>query len=366
MTSGPRFARCDFARRMAPVVLAAAAVAGAPAVRSADADASDRCSTVSVDSADALNRELRSAHQCETILLEPGEYAGVIVSGVNVDGTVTIESKDPAHWAQLDNFNINSSSGLTFSHVELAASGPPNFYAFRVDGSKNIQFQKVRVHGPLSSAPAATPNGFGMGGNDTIGITNSEFQHLGRGVVIGYDNNVTISGNDFHDIRTDGIDGASSSNVRVTNNHFTDFYPAPRDHPDAIQFWTVGAKESAHDIVITNNTIERGVGDPIQGIFFKDTGGRFPFVNLTIADNTLTGTGYNGIGIRGAKNLHMSGNKLKSYVGSTQRSWIRLETVDGGEIKHNAAVAFIHTNTSNLAESDNEINEASDPPPKKP
>jgi hypothetical protein len=39
---------------------------------------------------------------------------------------------------------------------------------------------------------------------------------------------------------------------------------------DAIQFWTRNTKVAAHDISVTGNVIERGKGEAIQGIFFRD------------------------------------------------------------------------------------------------
>ncbi|PND70702.1 calcium-binding protein, partial [Escherichia coli] len=62
---------------------------------------------------------------------------------------------------------------------------------------------------------------------------------------------VTVRGNYFHDLRSDGVRGGGVSDIVVSDNLFTNFRPAFGDHPDAIQFWTLNQPNSASAITIT-------------------------------------------------------------------------------------------------------------------
>ena len=106
-----------------------------------------------------------------------------------------------------------------------------------------------------------------------ITVTNSEFTHARYAVSMLDNSGVTISGNYFHDLRTDGVRGGGNSNVVISDNFFTNFRPAEGDHADAIQFWTTNTTTSAENIRITGNVIVRGEGGATQGIFMRDEAG---------------------------------------------------------------------------------------------
>src|SRR3546814_20805373 len=80
---------------------------------------------------------------------------------------------------------------------------------------------------------------------------------------------VTVSGNSFHTMRSDGVRGGGTNDVVISNNYFTDFHPVGADHPDAIQLWTTNTTESARNISITGHVFERGDGDIIQTLFLQ-------------------------------------------------------------------------------------------------
>lgn len=311
-----------------------------------------RVSNITVTNTEMLTAALNSAHAGDTILLAAGTYSGLAIKNVNINGTVKITSLDAGHPASLTNFQINNSSGLSFSHLDFSGLGSDSA-AFRINGSNHISFDSVTVHGSRTGNLDTQPNGFGFDGS-YISFTNSVFDHVGHGLVFNADH-VTITGNTFHDIRCDGIDGGNSSNVLISSNTFTDFYPTAIDHPDAMQFSTSGATASAHDIVITDNVVTRGAGAKIQGIFFKDDSGKLPVENLSITDNTLIGTGFNGIYVSGAANLTISGNNVESIGGHSDLSWIRTINVDGATISNNMAGAFVSTTTTHVVSTANTV-----------
>lgn len=229
---------------------------------------------------------------------------------------------------------------------------------FTIGGSHDIAFSHDVFHGSLDGNAKDDADGLGLGGDANISITNSEFEQLGHGAIIGTSSNITVSGNLFHDIRVHGVAFSQVSNVSVTNNSFTDFYPNSLDHPDAIIFYTIGSSSASHDIVISGNDIERGVGRPMQGIFFNDITGVQPFKNVSITNNFLMGTGYNGIAVLGGNNVTIDHNTVQSYIYGFNTSWIRATGVQGASVTNNAAEAYVYQSDPLLVQSGNTANAA--------
>ena len=313
-------------------------------------------STITVTNTAMLTQALNSAHSGDTIQLAAGTYSGLKISNVNIPGGVTITSLDPAHKAMVTNFSVANSSGLNFSNLEFLANGAANGADFLVSGSQNISFSNDVFHGVSNTNLAIDADGLGIGGSSNISITNSEFYGLGHGAIIGSSSNVTVSGNTFHDIKVHGLDFSEVHGVTVSNNSFTNFYPGAIDHPDAIIFFTYGGAKASSDIVVDGNVVTRGVGAAIQGIFMRDVTGTQPFQNVTISNNTLVGTGYNGIAVEGGHNVTVTGNTVQSFTGGSNLSWIRLLNVDTASLTHNAAETFLNTSVTNLTQSQNIIN----------
>src|SRR3546814_7847110 len=86
----------------------------------------------------------------------------------------------------------------------------------------------------------------------------SEFEDRHHAINFLDSDHVTVSGNSFHTMRSDGVRGGGTNDVVISNNYFTDFHPVGADHPDAIQLWTTNTTESARNISITGNVFERG------------------------------------------------------------------------------------------------------------
>jgi hypothetical protein len=184
-------------------------------------------------------------------------------------------------------------------------------------------------------------------------VTRSEFQQLARGGAFGKSSHVTVSGNYVHDIRSDGFDFAEVSNVRVTDNVLKSFSPSPKDHPDAIQFWTAGTKTPSQDILISGNLIMRGEGTgSMQGIFMGDEVGSLPFTRVTISNNLIVATGYNAIRIHGAQDLTLTDNELISNPGEN-KTFMLIQKADGVAAKGNKAISIGFDRVTNLKEDGN-------------
>lgn len=298
--------------------------------------------TYTVSTSAQLVSTIAKAGSGDTILLEAGTYSGIDIRNVSTSG-VTITSADQGNLATITDFNIRNSSGLSFSNLNLTAQTTKESQTFFVFGSKDIHFDKVVVSGPQVEVSETNVSPFTIRQSEDVSVTNSEFHHLWHGLGLRDTNNVVVSGNYFHDIRTDGIRGGGNSNLLIDGNLFTNFYSAAGDHADAIQLWTTGIAEAAHDIVITNNAIIRGDGVPMQGIFIRDTYDTLPFRDLLITGNLVIGGNHNGIAVDGAIGGTISGNTVLALDG--HQSWIRTIMTQGFTISGNTSTFFM-TDTS--------------------
>jgi Ca2+-binding RTX toxin-like protein len=306
-----------------------------------------------VASTAALINALKSARNGDVIKLEAGTYSGVVLRDLKLDN-VTIQSKDAAKPAVFTDLLVRNASGLDFSNIEFRVDPNKLGFQFQVVGSSDINFDRLNVHGTLDGNPADDKSGLIIRESRHVSVTNSEFQQLDNALSHLNSEYLHFSGNRFHDIRTDGVRGGGSSNVKVVNNHFTDFYPAPGDHPDAIQFWTGGTTASAVNIEVSGNIIVRGSGGPVQGIFFRDQGDSLPYQNVSITGNSVTGGMWNGIMVDGGRNITIADNRVFSLP--DMKSYIRVENVDLAVVANNSALHYLYINSSRVTELNNEKN----------
>jgi len=266
-----------------------------------------------------LTAALKHVLDGDTILMNPGTYSNIAI--VNYyGGNVMITSADPSNPAVLTDMKVNGSSGLTFSNLEFYDNQPSNLFSFYFSGDSNITLTNLSVHGldNIGSGEESSPLMIRSSTNFTV--SDSEFYNAKYGMQILDNTNLTIDNNYFHDIRSDGIRGGGNSDVVISQNFFTNFYPATDDHPDAIQFWTTNTTTSASNIVIDGNLIVRGDGDHIQGIFFRDQVGGLPYFDVSITNNIVLGEMYNGIVPGGVETGLVAYNTVIGY--SDMKSWI--------------------------------------------
>jgi Ca2+-binding RTX toxin-like protein len=214
--------------------------------------------------------------------------------------------------------------------------------------SSDVHFDHLNVHGSLDGNPQNDVQGMLVRDSSNISVTNSEFQQLWNALDHLNIDHLTVSGNTFHDLRTDGIRGGGSSDVTVSGNTFHDFHPIVGDHADAIQFWTTNTTASAHDIIVTGNLSYRGSGEVAQGVFLRDEVGNLPFGNVTIAGNAIIGGMYNGIAVIGGQNIAIHDNQVTGFT--DMNSWIRLDNVSNATLANNAAhTLLINTTDTNVS-----------------
>lgn len=287
----------------------------------------------------------------EVLTLAPGTYSGVAIRGAHKAPAVIITGRG----AVLPGLKVDSSSGLIFRKLEFSVPSAGQF-AYLVSNSNNITFDGLSVHGVLDGNPQGKASGISILKSSNIKVLNSEFQQLRRGVGIGSSQDVVVSGNNFHDLQTDGVMAAQVTNIQILKNNFSSFFPGKGDHPDAIQFLTAGTSQASRDILIADNTASRGSGSGVQGIFMRDEKKMYPFENVRILNNLLIGTGYNGIAIAGGKNIEISGNELLSYDGKTNLNWVLVRRADDVVVRNNKALKFGYEDVTGLKETGNKTN----------
>jgi len=262
---------------------------------------------------------LASAHGGDTIQLAAGTYTQLNLSNLNFSSAVTITSVDSSHPALLAGLKVNTSSGLTFTNVEMTTVGADDaYYGFRISGSRNINFNQVNVHGDATQAPSTQLMGFYFSGSTGVSVTNSNLHDMNAAIVANNDIGLNISNNSFTNLSKGGVEMGGGSNIVINNNTFTNFYVGLGVHADAIQAYTSSATTTASNVSITNNVITRGAGNAVQGIFIADNAGNQPYHNLTIANNSVLGGMWNSIFVASdvTGTLNVSNNTATSWAGA--------------------------------------------------
>lgn len=291
---------------------------------------------ITVSNTSSLAAALKSAVGGDTIKLLPGTYSDLSFKQPAIfNNPVTITSADLKNPAVITDFTLNGWKGLTFSQIEMRALDRPDligahdgsYVAFKFKQCSDIVVDRVRVYGSLDNNPGNDVSGISFSDGSKFTVVDSEFEQLKRAILVGRSENVKITGNNIHDMRSDGTNFVEVKKVEITNNTFSSFFPKDGDHPDAIQFLTKNALTASTDIKISNNVMIKGDGKYFQGIFFRDQQGNMPFERVNISDNFIAGTGYNGIRIQGANDIKLERNELVSFAGENTTFFL----VQGGK-----------------------------------
>jgi Ca2+-binding RTX toxin-like protein len=308
-------------------------------------------SIISVSSTAGLLSALKIAKSGDTISLAGGTYSNVLIRNFDFAGGITIQSADSTKPAVFTDMLLKDSKGFTFRNVSFEADPVTGHNSVQILNSRNVVMDKIDVHGTLNGNPQDDTSSFSIRNSTNVTVTNSSFHELKHGINLLDSSYVTLTSNRFEDIRSDGIRGGGTSNLTISGNYFTDFYPIESDHADAIQLWTTNTTVSAHDIVITDNIFNRGDGGAVQGVFLRDQVGNLPFENVTISRNSVIGGNYNGIAVEGANGLKIQNNNVVALEGTT--SWVRVERVTNTDVSGNFANAFMYDAASSVTKSSN-------------
>jgi nitrous oxidase accessory protein NosD len=241
----------------------------------------------------------------ETLTLMPGDYGKVTMPRRRFTPTLIVDSSR-ATFTQL---TIRNTSGVEIRGGRIV--GPSSqAYGVAVDSARNVRVTGMRVTGPR------------------IGLT------ISRSTSVRVDQNV------FDGVRSDGVNVTMASQVMIQNNVCRNFRPimpiyasngallVDGDHPDCVQGWSTPGAQRTDDITVTGNV---GTGY-MQGIFFRNPlGGRFR--RLTVRDNTMVVSAWNGIVLQDVDGATVTNNVVRSVTGSRMlnfpfgliRAWIRIQ-----------------------------------------
>jgi hypothetical protein len=310
---------------------------------------------LSVSNAQELRSALNGAKGGETIELAGGDYGELNLLtfksyGVKAiyDSPVTITSADPEDRASFSGMDLREVKNLTFDNVVFDSkyTGSKTWVSeFRVDKSEGITIRDSLFQGKTSS-DASDPIAYGFGtgkgltvtGSSDVVIENNEFTTWHRALVVGGSDDVRVTGNDVHSIRSDGMNFAHVQGVLIEDNYIHDFARSKEsgDHPDMIQFWTNGGSRPSTDVIIRGNTLDVGDGDTTQSIFMRNdrvdrgfAGEEMFYQNLLIEENVILNNHAHGI-----------------LVGETNGLVIRKNSVLDGNAANFSSVATPKINVS--------------------
>ena len=314
--------------------------------------------TLTVASREGLIDAIARADSGDRIMLAAGIYGAIDIRGKAWASDVTITSATPANPARIETLTVNASSHILIKSVIIGRAlrnGEANYATFAVfRDAAAITLDDVNVRGSMDNDASNDGNGINFVDSHTITVKRSRFEQLGRGVQASGSTDLVFADNIFYHMRSDGMNFANVQRVTLDGNQFSDFFVSPGDHPDAIQFWTVGTTRASSDIIIRNNQILQGRGAGTQGIFLTDQVGTLPYRNVRIENNLLyVYDGYNGIMIGNGRQIEIIGNSVLSEPRDNQKYWIRLDRVEGAVLRDNLADSLVNPNSRSVTMTNN-------------
>ena len=289
---------------------------------------------ITVSTVQGLYAALAQAKGGETISLAAGDYGSLFSGGksgasLTFPSTVTITSADPGHPAVFSGMDIKSSAnltldGLTFDYT-FAAGDRTNDRHFTVANSTNITIRNSTFDGDVAKGVNAASDGFGSGialtvrGSTGVVIEDNEVSNFHRGFSVSDSQNISVKGNDVHDMRMDGMTYSQVKNIVIEDNKIHDFRGSPTsgDHCDMIQFWTNGTTAPSENITIRGNHLDIGDGTFTQSIFMRNeevdlgrAGKSMYYRNVLIEDNVIVNGHLHGISVGETNGLTIRNNSV--------------------------------------------------------
>ena len=296
---------------------------------------------VFVSSTDTLTTALQTAQAGDRIELAGGVYGQLTLkqkANFNVDfpDGVVIASADPADPAVFAGIDLRDVQNLTFGGVTFdytyAVGDPVWLRPFMVQDSTNVHFHDVTFAGDTPQGVSVEADGFGTGiglsvrSSTDISVTDSVFTSFHRGLVISDSGDITLTGNEITDMRSDGMNFSAVTDLLVEGNHIHDFRTSAqaKDHPDFIQIWTNGTDTPSTGITIRGNLLDIGQGAATQSIFIRNdvvdrglAGDEMFFQDITITDNTIINAQTHGITVGETDGLVIANNTVLHSDGDT-------------------------------------------------
>ncbi len=268
--------------------------------------------------ASELAGAVKNAKGGETFILEGGNYGALKISNI-FEKPVTIRSANPGSPACFTELRLQGAGnivldGLIFDY-EYSPGDKDSTTRFTIYSSRNVTISNSLFDGGYKSGVG---HGRGLRLKDNVSITLSQntFRRWWKGLTGGHGNDITIRGNTFYDIRSDGMAMGAVDGLIIEGNHLHNFrgIRGGKDHRDMLQIMRASNRRST-DIVIRNNIFDMGAGDYAQTIWMGGDGKNLgdPMVrhqNVLIENNVIYNAHAHGISIHGADNLSIRRNSV--------------------------------------------------------
>lgn len=291
---------------------------------------------VAVAGPEALARALAGAQPGDVLELAGGDY-GMLRIGPDAGGGAPLvlraaDASDPPRFAAL---RVEGARGLELDGLSFVYTFRPGDTLrqrpFRISNSQDVTLRNLSFRGDRATGLLPEDEGF----PSAIGLAlsrvtegrveNSRFETWHRGIVITSGSEITLSGNDIHTIRSDGINVVSSQDILIENNHLHDFDRSLNspDHADMIQAWTLNTDQPTRRLTIRGNLFDSGAGWFTQTIFMGNeevrkglAGPEMFYRDITIEENVILNAHYHGISLGEAEGVRIRNNTLVRQPGS--------------------------------------------------
>jgi len=306
---------------------------------------------VTVSTAAEAAQRIKNSTGELTIRLEPGNYGELIIRDREAGGQLTIESADRHAPAVITRLRLNGADRTLIQDVIIKASGPlgPAEHLVTIRKSNNVALERVRIEG----ADRNQGGGLLLRAGEYLRVEGSTISGFRYGISMQDLRDVRIEGNELYGLRTDAIRGGGVSDLLVASNVIGDFFPAPADHPDGIQLWSKGEERAARNIVIRDNLLVRGKGDPFQGIFIRDNLTQLPFENVRVSGNLVIGSMSHGISFNGLANGDIAENEVVAFPDA--EAWIYVDRATDVRLTSNRAMKIVIRRSAEVSEQGNEL-----------
>ena len=313
--------------------------------------------TTTVTNAADLMRTLRTARGGETILLAPGNYGDLNLSGIQPRSTVTIRSADPANDAVFESLKLTRVANLVFDDIDVSHAlkpGEKDFeVAIRVNFSTNVTFVGIDASGSLNGTAFDDGNGIVVSGSSRIAILDSTFQEFNNAAAFSKSSDVIFAGNTIRTAR-EGVNIAEVSSGLFERNYVTGISPdvSKLDHSDAFQVQAGGAFGVSNNLVFNSNVI---ISPDSQGIFIRSEKAfsqGLTHSNIVITNNYIESNYRNAISLSDANGVSVTNNTIRDAVGDGLVPGITLSNLSNGVVSMNVApilslragAAYVNTN----------------------
>jgi nitrous oxidase accessory protein NosD len=270
----------------------------------------------------------------DTIVLEPGSYANLRFRARRYDAPLVLDARK----ATLNGVFVTGVSGLTIRGGEFrlpaptlsARTGAPDFgSALRMRQVSRVSVSEARFVGPGTDATHSKPQfgeGYGLVVDEgaDIAIFDNAFQGLKAGVILRRNEGFRVVGNQFQNMRSDGIQAAESRSGLIESNSCQGTRIRDSEHPDCIQLWSRPPSPPTADIVIRGNRAEghtQGIGMFNHIRNGVDDGG---YDRILIEDNDIAISVPQGIALSAGRESVVRNNRVRTLSGAKYRASINV------------------------------------------